>query len=355
MTNHAPNAGLRVKVVPIEYKNTDVYYSLYLPKNYKKGNKYPVIVEYTGNEWKTAGSTGQVKDANLGFALAEKIEAIWLVLPYIEDGVSVTKWWGNEEETIENDMKNIREICEDFGGNPAELFICGFSRGAIGVNYLGLHNEEIADVWLGFFSHDHYDGVKEWEGTDWGSPLTKYRQSAKERLHRLKGRNCLISQDTEEGETSSETKKYMEKYNFEPLANIKYNVFSVPAIIPEISSEFVPHRHTDKWLLYESMQADLVYDWFLETIKSKPNTYSVSGVVRNSKGKPLKGVMVESGRTHYSITNKKGEYSIEGLTSGIREVTVLDKGKDSVRLSQEVHLVSDIEGLDFMISTKAQH
>ena len=69
----------------------------------------------------------------------------------------------------------------------------------------------------------------------------------------------------------------------------------------------------------------------------------------------LLGVMVESGRTHYSITNKKGEYSIEGLTSGIREVTVLDKGKDSVRLSQEVHLVSDIEGLDFMISTKAQH
>ena len=215
------------------------------------------------------------------------------------------------------------------------------------MNYLGLYDEEIADVWLGFFSHDHYDGVKEWKGTDWGSPLTKYRQTAKERLKRLKGRNCLISHDVEGGETSSETKKYMEKYNFEPLANIKYNLFSVPAVIPEIPSEFIPHRHTDKWLLYESKNSNLVFDWFLETIKSKPNPYSVSGIVRNLKGKPLKGVMVESGRTHYSITNKNGEYSIEGLTSGIREVTIFDKENDSILISEDVYLDSDIEGLDY--------
>ncbi len=222
----APKAGLRVKVIPEEYKDTDIYYSLYLPENYKKGSTYPVVVEYTGNEWKPAGSTGLVKDANLGFAVAKKIEAIWVVLPYVDGVASVTKWWGNEEETVEFALNNIREICENFGGNPAEIFICGFSRGAIGVNYLGLYNDKIADVWLGFFSHDHYDGVREWKGSDWGTPLLNYRQSAKERLNRLKGRNCLISQDSEEEESSFETKNYLEENNLDTLARITYNVFS---------------------------------------------------------------------------------------------------------------------------------
>ena len=347
--NHAPKAGLRVKVIPEAFEGTDIYYSMYLPESYKPGNRYPVIVEYTGNEWSPSGSTGEVKDGNLGFAIAKKIEAIWVVLPYIEDGVSVTKWWGNEEETVEFALNNIREICENFGGNPAEIFICGFSRGAIGVNYLGLYNEKIADVWLGFFTHDHYDGVKEWKGTNWGTPLTKYRQTAKERLNRLKGRHCLISQDIEEGVTSCETKIYIEKYNFDTVANIQYNLFPVPSVIPEIPSEFVPHRHTDKWLLYESEYANFVYNWFLETIKSKPSTYSITGIVRNSKGKPVSGVIVESSITHYSITNKNGEYCLEGLISGIKKVTILVKENDSVRLSQDVYLDSHIEGLDFII------
>ncbi len=161
LTNHKPAAGQRVKVIPETYKGTDIYYSLYLPENYEQGNKYPVIIEYTGNEWKPSGSTGRVEDANLGFAISKKIGAIWVVFPFIKDNTSITRWWGDEEETIEFALNNIRRICTDFGGNPAEIFICGFSRGAIGVNYLGLYNEQIADVWLGFFSHDHYDGVKE--------------------------------------------------------------------------------------------------------------------------------------------------------------------------------------------------
>ena len=286
ITNTTPKAGIRVKITPQEYQHTDVYYTIYLPTKYKKGNTYPLIVEYPGNKWKSAGSTGLVKDANLGFSITENIDAIWVVFPYIEDSIPITKWWGNEEETIAFALKNIRQICIDYGGNPAEIFICGFSRGAIGVNYIGLYNKEIADVWLGFFSHNHYDGIQEWKGTNWGSPLKKYRASAKERLNRLKGRNCLISQDIPVGTAAIETKEYIEKYNFDTVGNIQYNLFSVPTIIPEVPSEFIPHRHTDKWLLYESEYANTVYSWFLETIKIKPNTYSISGIATNSKGKP---------------------------------------------------------------------
>jgi hypothetical protein len=217
------------------------------------------------------------------------------------------------------------------------------------VNYLGLYNEEIADVWLGFFSHDHYDGTREWKDTDWGTPLVDYRQAAKERLQRLKGRNCLISQDSEADEISFETKNYLEENNLDTLARITYNLFSVPSIIPEIPSKDIPHRHTDKWLLYESKNRNMVYDWFLQTIKSKPNTYSISGVVQDSKGDPVTGVYVESGRTHYAITNNKGAYSLEGLTSGFRKITILDKENNYILFSQSVSLESNIDGLDYSI------
>ncbi len=348
ITDHGPKAGLRVRVVPEAYEGTDVYYSLYLPENYKQGNKYPVIVEYTGNEWKPSGSTGEVKDANLGFAIAKKLEAIWVVFPYIKDSIAVTTWWGDEEATVAFALDNIRKVCSSFGGNPAEIFICGFSRGAIGVNYLGLYNEEIADVWLGFFTHDHYDGVKEWVG-DWGKPLSDYRQAAKERFRRIKGRNCLISQNVKEGENTSETKKYIEEYRLDTLANITFNLVSVSSIVPGIPSAFIPHSHTDKWLLYESRNANLVYDWFLETIKSKPNTYSATGVVRDLEGKPLSGIIVESGRTHFAITNENGAYYLEGLISGNRKISIFDKENESIRLSRDIYLDSNIEGLDFMM------
>ena len=36
--------------------------------------------------YEPSGSTGEVKDASLGYAIAKKIGAIWAVFPYIEDG-----------------------------------------------------------------------------------------------------------------------------------------------------------------------------------------------------------------------------------------------------------------------------
>ncbi len=81
--------------------------------------------------------------------------------------------------------KNVPRICEEFSGDPEAVVVCGFSRGAIGVNFIGLHDEEIAKLWCGFLTHDHYDGVREWRGTDWGTPLVDYRAGAAERLRRI--------------------------------------------------------------------------------------------------------------------------------------------------------------------------
>jgi len=352
MTDDKPSAGLRVKIIPKEYKGTGVYYSFYLPKTYTKGRKYPVIVEYTGNKWNTSGSTGEVKDAGLGYSIAKRLDAIWVVFPYIKDSMSITKWWGNEEETIEFALTNIRRICEDFGGNPAEVFICGFSRGAIGVNYLGLYNDQISDVWLGFFSHDHYDGVKEWKGQDWGTPLSAYRCAATRRFKRIKGRNCLISHNGNKKHDCSEIKKYIKEYKLEKFAGIQYNFVPITDIITNIPSELIPHEHTDKWLLYESEYADTVFDWFLRTIETKPNTFSVSGTVKDSNGNPVSDLIVESGKTHFAITNEKGEYTLEGLVAGNRTVSITKQKINIAIEMKEVKLESNVENLDFVIIMK---
>lgn len=349
ISNQKPKAGVRVKVVPKAYKNTGLYYSLYLPENYIPNKKYPVIVEYTGNKHAPTGSTGKVKDANLGYAIAKKIEAIWVVFPYVKKGESILNWWGNEEETIEFAMNNIKDICLNYGGNPAEVFICGFSRGAIGVNYLGLRNKEIADTWLGFFSHDQYDGVKQW--AKWGTPLSKYREEAKERFMRIKGRNCYISQKGTKSDYTFATKEYIIENKLESYANIQFEILPISSVIPNIPTNFVPHNHTDKWLLFDSKYANKVYTWFLKTIKNKPNTYTVSGIVKNSKGNPVSGVFVESGRTHFAITNKKGEYVLEGLISGKRIVRVKSTTGKELATSRSIDVKSNVTKLNFISQT----
>ena len=70
MTSEKPAAGRRVRQVAPEYKGTDVYHSLYLPVDWEPGGKFPVIVEYTGNKAPFCNSTGEVKDANLGYGMS---------------------------------------------------------------------------------------------------------------------------------------------------------------------------------------------------------------------------------------------------------------------------------------------
>ncbi|CAA6692409.1 MULTISPECIES: carboxypeptidase regulatory-like domain-containing protein [unclassified Lentimonas] len=339
MLDQAPAAGARVKVTPPEYTGTEIYHSLYLPECYEPGGRYPVLVEYTGNLHLGSGSTGEVKDANLGYAVAERLGAIWLVMPYVQGEESILNWWGSEGETLEYALMNIRRVCENYGGNPAEVFICGFSRGAIGVNYLGLHNEEIADTWLGFFSHDHYDGQKSWTKTGgWGGPLEKYRAEARTRMERMADRAALISSGGKEARYRS----YIGEGGLDSLGVISYVSPNVREIIPGFPNKDVPHPHTDKWMLYPSDEAEVVFQWFADTIENKPGTYSISGAVHDADGKPLAGVVVNAGRTHFAVTDPAGHYRIEGLVAGARQVEAQGK-------VHEVSLKSDLEALDFVL------
>ena len=164
MTDDAPAAGKRVRQISPEYEGTEVYHALYLPKDWMPGGNYPVIVEFTGNKFPPGKGSGEVKDANLGYGMSGGRGFIWVTMPYVENGrqKNAVTWWGDKQATVDYCKVNLPRICKQYGGDSSNVFICGFSRGAIGSSYIGLADDEIAALWKGMFTHDHYDGQKKW-------------------------------------------------------------------------------------------------------------------------------------------------------------------------------------------------
>lgn len=253
MTSELPAAGKRVKQVSPEFKGTDVYHALYLPVNWKRGNKYPVIVEYTGNKYAACGSSGEVKDANLAYGLSGGKGFIWVSMPYIDKGrkKNAVTWWGDLEATVDYCKKNIPRICKDFGGDPENLIICGFSRGAIAVSYIGLADDEIAKLWKGFFTHDHFDGAKKW-----GYPNSG-REDALKRLARLKGRPVFVS-----GSGADFLNGHLSLAKFKFLKPAIEKIFKIP-------EGKVIHPHTDLWMHRESKYRKEARSWLQNVINVK--------------------------------------------------------------------------------------
>ena len=253
-----PAAGKRVAITPPEYSGTEVFHTLYLPEDWEKyGPPLPIIFEYTGNYFPTSGSTGEVEHAGLGYGLSGG-KYIWVSLPYIsaDHTDNEVTWWGDERATIDYAKLNVPRIIEQFGADPKNVFLCGFSRGAIGVNYIGLHDDEISGLWTAFIPHDHFDGIKEWGKTTWGSPLQKYRAGAVERLKRVGNRPYLISQNGD---------KYgSEEFVRSALASVDNFTFSNIRTV-EIFGSF-PHPlartgHTDLWPLLPSEYRTRTWQW----------------------------------------------------------------------------------------------
>ena len=67
----SPAANRRVAVTPPEYAGTQVHHLITLSDNWTsagvtRGQRWPVIVEYTGNYYPASGSTSKVEGAALG-------------------------------------------------------------------------------------------------------------------------------------------------------------------------------------------------------------------------------------------------------------------------------------------------
>ena len=253
MTEEDPAPGKRVRQVSREYKDTKVYHTLYLPTDWQKAKRYPVLVEYTGNKFPACGSTGEVKGANLGYGLTGGEGFIWVSMPYIQKGKkeNTVTWWGDRQATIDYCKVNLPRICKEFGGDMENLFICGFSRGAIACSYIGLADDEIASFWKGMITHDHFDGQNKW-----GYPESD-RTSALKRLARLQGRPVLVC-----GNKNDYLKDHPKLGTFTFLPVPVSEIFDIP-------EGPVIHRHTDLWAHRNSPTREVARDWLSKHTSDK--------------------------------------------------------------------------------------
>lgn len=255
MISGSPAAGRRVRQVAPEFVGTEVYHSLYLPTDWKPNGRYPVIVEYTGNRFPTSGSTGEVKDANLGFGLSGGTRCIWIVMPYIAKNLrqNETQWWGDIKATTDYCKTNLPRICDQFGGDRENVILCGFSRGAIATSYIGLADDDIAKLWKGFFAHDHFDGERKWnyDHSD--------RASALRRLKRLNGRPVLISDTNASNVRKNFLGQHLELAKFTFLDVPTDKIFRIP------EGPFV-HPHMDLWMHRDSEYCKRARAWLNSTL-----------------------------------------------------------------------------------------
>lgn len=250
MTEQEPAAGRRVRQVALEYQNTDVYHALYLPTDWHAEGKYPVIIEYTGNKFSQSGSSGEVKDANLGYGMSGGKGFIWVSMPYVakDKKQNATTWWGDIDATIDYCKINVPRICQQFGGDSENVVICGFSRGAIATSYIGLADDEIAKLWKGIFAHDHFDGQREWQYPN------SDRAAAMKRLERLQGRPVWAG-----GSANDFLKQQLHLGDFTIVKIPVAKIFSIP-------DGKVIHPHTDLWMHRDSQYRDRARQWLQQVV-----------------------------------------------------------------------------------------
>ncbi len=248
-------AGLRVPMPAPGWESTAVRHLLYLPTDWQPSGRFPVLVEWTGNQYKSpTGDTcsGLPEGAKLGFGISAGAGAIWITLPYLDNSgaQSVSRWWGDAptydpEPTLAYCRAAVREVCARFGGDSQKVVLAGFSRGSIATNYLGLHDDETARLWRGFVCYSHYDGVLRWPfpNSDSGSAAT--------RLKRLAGRPQFICG---EGSNTDQTRAFLEKNGALGLGAFTF-----------CATGF--RNHDDAWVLRPSEARTRLRDWFRQLVR----------------------------------------------------------------------------------------
>jgi predicted esterase len=239
--------GKRVKDYLPEYKDTKLYHAVYLPKNWQKNKKYPVIIEYAGNGYSSERSV-------LGYGISGGVDVICVNMPFVNKNKksSTSSWWGDLDATLAYCKKAVPEICKKYGGDEKKVILAGFSRGSIACNYIGLHDDEIAKLWCGFICHSHYDE------RGWAGPQeTKTQAACQQRLARLGKRPQFISHErhgTEKHRYSAinARKAYLNKHH--PSGNFTFLTMSFSL-------------HTVDWVMKDVAEREIARRWLKSVLK----------------------------------------------------------------------------------------
>ena len=244
----AAAAGKRVKDYLPEYKGTKLHHAVYLPTNWQKNKKYPVIIEYAGNGYSSERSV-------LGYGISGGKDFIWVNMPFVnKDRKSSTmRWWGDLEATLAYCKKAVPEICKKYGGDERKVILAGFSRGSIACNYIGLYDDEISKLWCAFICHSHYDERA------WAGPTeTKTQAACQTRLKRLGNRPQFISHERHgtkkyKYRTINTRKTYLRKK--QPTGNFTFLTMSFS-------------QHTVDWVMKDIPERKTVRQWLKGVLKN---------------------------------------------------------------------------------------
>jgi hypothetical protein len=296
VTDEAPAAGKRVRRALPAYENSAVRHVLALPRDWQPGKRYPIIVEYTGNVFyhKFCYSTGLTEQGNLAWGLSGGEGFICLNLPFISTDRQREQidGWGDVEKTVDYCIAAVHDACEQFGGDGGAVFVTGFSRGSYACSYIALHDDRIADVWLGL----DRDPGRAWQVKD-GKGWNAVGLGWDERAARVKGRAT-----------------------FTQIANLGEGV------------------HVDVEYLEDNPTRRAARAWLVETLANRPGTGVVRGRVTDAAGQGIAGVRIASGPTHFAFTGEDGRYALAGLLLSERTVIASKPGLRFERAEQSVRL-----------------
>lgn len=245
-----PGPGRRVREALSGHEDWDLRHVLYLPRDWKPGGKRPVIVEYPGNGPHTSPqgdvSTGLVEDCRLGFGMGGGKDFIWLCLPFVDraNRRHARQWWGDPGATAAYCRRAVTRACQEYGGDPARVVLCGFSRGAIACGHIGLRDDATAGLWRGLFAHSHYDGVRRWGYPEDGP------EAAMARLRRLNGRPQFVSHEM----SVEPARTFLAKAG---AGNTTFMVLPWP-------------NHTPEWVLKDIPERRRLRDWLEKILTPAP-------------------------------------------------------------------------------------
>ncbi|MEM8735182.1 MAG: hypothetical protein AAGG44_13210 [Planctomycetota bacterium] len=254
----SPAPGRRVRWYPQPDLQPRLYGVLTLPTNYDPKSDYPLIVELPGNGGYRSPfgdeCDGTPDGCKLGWGISGGPEFIWLALPFVtgadlsEPRELALQWWGSPPEfsgksTAAFCQAAVKKAIHDFSINPEAVVLSGFSRGAIGCNFVGLQDDNIAQLWCGMIAYSHYDGSR-----DWGLPNTD-RASAAKRLSRLRCPQLICHEDNDAEQSGlTRTRNWLAETELDQSNQIEF-----------LSTGF--RNHNDAWVLRPSPAREQLRKW----------------------------------------------------------------------------------------------
>lgn len=263
LTLGPPAPGQRAVVRGDAAAGSAAYHTLTLPTDWRAGERYPVLVEWTGNgPYRNEHGdriTGRVEDAALAHGLAGGDGWIVVSLPFLNGAgtANVRQWWGDAPTydpgpTQRYAVEALERVCQEWGGDRDAIVLVGFSRGGIACGAVGLSQPQLAAMWRGLVCVSHFEGVRQWP-----PPSTRTEEVAgrlplvAEREWFFLAEQPAVSRDGQDagaagGDLLEEMRKYLS--DVVPLDRMRF-----------MSTGFV--NHTDRWSLCPSPARDAVRKW----------------------------------------------------------------------------------------------